>query len=115
MKNIARGEVPIWLEHHFQGKGHMQQTYTTAGVKRIDPRSLGGALFQKRPFWRMLHANSSVITDLLHGIDQLVRAESKKVGRHDVIVFLGSRPEPQAISDDIAQANLARFSIVPKQ
>ena len=39
--------MAVWLPHHFERKGHVQQADAAAGVECIDPRSPGGALFQQ--------------------------------------------------------------------
>src|SRR5438552_17531609 len=107
--------MPVRLEHHLQGKSHMNQSEAIGCIEWVNARGFGRARVQQRAGRWMLHTASSMIGDLSDRLFELERTKCEEITGDDAVVHGWWRFGGQSIARDLAQSKLSRFSVVPKQ
>src|SRR2546427_138815 len=107
--------MPVGLQHHLQGKSHMNQPDAIGGIEGINARGFGGARVQQRAGGWMLHTASSMIGDLSDRLFELERTKGEEITGDDAAVHGWWRLGGESLAHDLAQSKLSRFSVVPKQ
>src|SRR5436190_1595277 len=107
--------MPVRLEHHLQGKSHVNQPDAIGCIEWVNASGFSRTRIQQRAGRWMLHSASSMIGDLSDRLLELERTKGEEITGDDAAVHGWWGFGGQPFAHDLAQSKLSRFSVVPKQ